>query len=177
MKKITIDEEQKKIAIDKLTKEWDLLKTSGLLSQIACSAGPQIIKRNNDRKPLYNMFKWNATMKGPKKSPYEGFLFKFEITYPPTYPNDPPTVTCKTKIYHMNISTDGDVCVSSIKEKEGWVKAGDISSVLLSIFVILGRPNTESPYRSSLAELYIKNNQEYRNNAREECKKYATQIS
>ena len=77
----------------------------------------------------------------------------------------------------MNIATDGDVCVSSIKEKEGWVKAGDISSVLLSIFVILGRPNTDSPYRNNLAQLYIKNKKEYEDNAREECRKYATQIS
>lgn len=169
-------EEKKRIALDILRKEWDSLKTSGLLYQIACSAGPQIIKREN-RKPIYNMFKWNATMKGPKNTPYEGYFFNFEITYPETYPNDAPTVTCKTKIYHMNICTDGDVCVSSIKEKDGWVKAGDISTVLLSIFVILGRPNTESPYRSDLSELYKKNKQEYEKNAREECKKYATQIS
>ena len=176
MIKISNNEDKKKIAIDTLRKEWDLLKTSGLLFQIACSAGPQVMRREG-KKPIYNMLKWNATMKGPKNTPYEGYFFKFEITYPETYPDNAPTVTCKTKIYHMNIATDGDVCVSSITKKEGWVKAGDISSVLLSIFVILGRPNTDSPYRDKLAEQYIKNQKEYEDNAREECRKYATQIS
>lgn len=174
-------EEKKKKAKEILTKEWDLLKKSGLLCQIGCTAGPQIIerKKNNEgkMKPMYNMFKWNALMRGPKKTPYDGYMFKFEITYPENYPESAPTVTCKTNIYHMNISSSGDVCVTSIKEKKGWAKAGDISTVLLSIFVILGKPNKESPYRSDLAELYINDKKKYEENAREECKKYAFKLS
>ena len=129
-----MDEKEEK-AQKLLEKEWDILKKIGLLSQLGCSAGPQMIKRNNENKPIYDMFKWNALMKGPKGSPYEGYLFKFEITYPENYPEESPTVTCKSNIYHMNISSSGDVCVSSIKKKEGWAKAGDISTVLMSIFV------------------------------------------
>ena len=131
------------------------------------------------------MFKWNATIQGPKKTPYEGYLFKFEIKYPSEYPNKPPIVTCKTKIYHMNISLSGNVCVSSIhevkdNEKEPeliWKDAGNISEVLLSIFCILGKPNTKSPYRSDLAELYIKNREEYEKNAKECCQQNAMKIS
>ncbi len=170
-------EEKKKTAIETLTKEWDLLKKSGMLCQIGCAAGPQIIKREGKSKPMYNMFKWNALMRGPKKTPYDGYMFKFEITYPENYPEEAPTVTCKTNIYHMNISSSGDVCVTSIKEKKDWAKAGDISTVLLSIFVILGKPNTKSPYRTALAELYINDKKKYEENAREECKKYALKIS
>ena len=173
--------EKKKKAKEILTKEWDILKNSCLLSQIGCTAGPQIIKRNkNDEgkmKPIYNMFKWNALMRGPKKTPYDGYMFKFEITYPENYPESAPTVTCKSNIYHMNISSSGDVCVTSIKEKNGWANAGDISTVLLSIFVILGKPNTKSPYRSALAELYKNDQKKYEENAREECKKNAIKIS
>ena len=140
-----------------------LLKKTGLLCQIGCTAGPVIKSRGENRKPLYNMLKWNATIKGPKKTPYEGYLFKFEITYTNDYPRVPPTVKCITDIYHMNISTTGDVCVGSIHdmpqkgEKHIWNDAGDINTVLLSIFVILGRPNPDNPYRSDLAEIYIKN--------------------
>jgi len=171
-------EEKKKNALDTINREWDLLKKSGLLCQIGGSAAPQIIgRKEKNNKPIYNLLKWNAVIKGPKKTPYDGYLFKFEITYPETYPEKAPIVTCKSKIYHMNISTSGDVCVSSIKEEDGWSRAGDISTVLLSIFVILGRPNTGSPYRSDLAELYNENKEQYEKNAREECQKYALKVS
>jgi ubiquitin-protein ligase len=166
------EEETKSLAIEILRSEWDSLKKSGLLCKIGCNAGPQILKREN-KKPIYNMLRWNATIKGPKKSPYEGYMFKFEIIYKPTYPKEAPTVTCKSNIYHMNISTDGDVCVTSIKEKDGWAKAGDISTVLTSIFVILSKPNIESPYRSKLRDLYVENKELYNKNAREQCEKYA----
>lgn len=167
-------------AKEKLEAEWDMLKKSGLLCQIGCSAGPQILKREN-RKPVYNLFKWNATIQGPKKTPYEGYLFNFEINYPDDYPDKPPSVTCKTKIYHMNISTDGDVCVSSIHQNKDkneliWKDAGNISEVLLSIFCILGKPNTDSPYRGDLAKLYLEKREEYNKNARECCQINAMKI-
>lgn len=180
------ESEAKKKAEEALRKEWDLLKTSGLLSQIGCSAGPERIGRGPNKKPIYNMFKWKALMTGPKKSPYSGYLFEFEITYPYNYPEKPPNVNCKTNIYHMNVSTSGNVCVASTKErpqyisenekKNYWTEAGDISTVLLSIFCILAKPNPRDPYRSDLAELYDKNPEEYEKNAKEHCQKNAKKI-
>ena len=162
---------EKKKAEDKLREEWDLLKTSGLLSQISCSAGPKKMGKG-----IYNMFLWNAIIAGPKNSPYSNYLFKFEISYPENYPEDAPTVTCKTKIYHMNISTNGDVCVDSIKSEEGWARAKDISTVLKSVFIILAKPNIYSPYRRDLADLYNSDIEQYKKNVREECEKYAIKI-
>lgn len=155
-----------------LREEWDLLKTSGLLSQISSSAGPVKISRG-----VYNMFKWNALIKAPKNSPYNGYMFKFEITYPENYPHNPPTVKCLNKIYHMNIrEKDGDVCVSSIKDTSspnGWASAKDISTVLKSIFIIFKRPFPGSPYRRDLAELYNKDIKQYEKNVKEYCEKFA----
>ena len=45
-----------KSAADIIRDEWDLLRKSGLLRQINCTAGP--IKT----KGIYNMFKWRALM-------------------------------------------------------------------------------------------------------------------
>lgn len=167
----TEDSEAKK----RLRSEWDLLKKSGLLSQIGCSAGPQAIQNKEGKRTMYNLLKWNALIKGPKNSPYEGYLFKFEIEYTENYPQEPPKVYCKSNIYHMNINTDGNVCVSSLKKD--WNKAGNIGEVLLSIFVILGKPNVKDPYRFDLRDLYKDNKEQYDNNAREYCKNYAIKIS
>ena len=148
--------------------EWDLLKKSGLLSKIGCSAGP---------KKKTNIFDWNALMRGPKKSPFDGYMFQFEIHFPQDYPNSAPKVICKTKIYHMNIQeSTGDVCVSSIKKAEGWKNAKDISTVLSSIFIILSKPNPDSPYRGDVANLYNSNRAEYEKNVKDWCQKYAIKI-
>lgn len=156
----------------KLREEWDLLKTSGLLSQIGCSAGPKRI-----RKGIYNMFEWNALIKAPKNSPYNGYMFQFEIKYDENYPAKAPSVKCLTKIYHMNIREyDGDVCVDSIKKKDGWEQAKDISTVLKSIFVIFKKPYPESPYQKKMADLYNTDRQKYLKNVKEYCEKYAIKV-
>lgn len=153
-----------------LRKEWDLLKKSGLLSQIGCTAGPQ------KRGKICNMFKWNALMTAPKSSPYNGYMFKFEIEFPKNYPNSPPTIYCKTKIYHMNINDSGKVCVSSVTDDKKWQIRHDISTVLLSIFVIFEKPNPHSPYQDDIAELFNDNFEQYKNNVKENCEKYAIKI-
>ena len=140
---------------EKIREEWDLLKKTGLLTQIGCTAGPK------KTRGIYNYFKWNALITGPKNSPYKGYMFKFEIDFPENYPNSPPKVTCKTPVYHMNINGSGDVCVSSIKNKNKWNNVQDINAVLLSIFIIFSKPNPDSPYRDDIADLYNTNREEY----------------
>lgn len=159
-----------KSAEEILREEWDLLKKSGLLSQIGCSAGPK------KTKGIYDMFLWNALIRAPKNSPYSGYMFKFEIKFPSDYPNSAPIVTCKTKIYHMNIHKNGDVCVSSIKEGNKWKTARDISTVLLSIFIIFSKPNPNSPYRREIADLYQSNYEEYEKKVKEDCANNAIKI-
>jgi ubiquitin-protein ligase len=153
---------------DIIRDEWDMLKKSGLLSQIGCSAGPIRTKG------IYNMFKWKALMRAPKNSPYDGYLYQFEIEFPNDYPNSAPKVYCKTDMYHMNISTEGRVCVSSVNDE--WGKAKNISTVLLSIFIIFSKPNPGSPYRGDIAKLYRENIQEYERRIKEHCAKYALKI-
>lgn len=150
--------------------EWDLLKKSGLLTQIGCTAGPQ------KKGKIYNMFKWNALMRAPKNSPYSGYMFKFEIEFPIDYPNSAPTVYCKTKIYHMNISDLGKVCVQSLTNNDKWKIRHDISTVLLSIFIIFEKPNPDSPYQKDIAKLYKENIEQYKKNVKENCEQNAIKI-
>ena len=155
-------------AEDVIRNEWDVLRKSSLLSQIQCTAGP--IKT----KGIYNLLKWKALMRAPEDSPYHGYLFKFEINFPEDYPDSPPEVFCKTDMYHMNINTDGKVCVNSVDDN--WNSAKNISTVLLSIFIIFKKPNPVSPYREEIAELYLNNKEEYEKNVKEHCAKYAIKI-
>lgn len=77
----------------------------------------------------------------------------------------------------MNIQEKtGKVCVTSITSSDGWKNAQDISTVLSSIFIILSKPNPDSPYRRDIANLYKDNKNEYEKNVKEYCKKNAIKI-
>eukprot|EP00456_Euglypha_rotunda_P012168 TRINITY_DN13400_c0_g1_i5.p1 TRINITY_DN13400_c0_g1~~TRINITY_DN13400_c0_g1_i5.p1 ORF type:complete len:143 (+),score=22.63 TRINITY_DN13400_c0_g1_i5:59-487(+) len=99
-----------------------------------CSAGP---KNNKD------LFKWEAKIDGPTKSPYEGGLFDLLIEFPSDYPFKPPKVRFTTKIYHCNINDKGGICMDILKDS--WSPALTISKVLLSICSLFTDPNPDDP--------------------------------
>ena len=45
-----------------------------------------------------------ATIKGPKNSPYEGGTFHLTVNIPERYPIEPPIVRFTTQIYHPNVT-------------------------------------------------------------------------
>ena len=54
-----------------------------------CSAGPV----------ADNIYHWQGTIIGPKKTPYSDGIFKLKIFFSDEYPMKPPQVTFITKIY------------------------------------------------------------------------------
>ena len=134
-----------------------------------CPAGIYIIPQSD------NIKIWHGII-FPREGIYRDGIFKYQIHIPPDYPNSPPDVYCKTNIYHMNINKSGKVCVQSITEDDKWQIRHDISTVLLSIFIIFDKPNPSSPYQSEIAKLYLNNIEEYKKNVKENCEKYAIKI-
>ena len=99
-----------------------------------CSAYPV---SDND----YN--NWKAVIQGPLGTPYEGGIFELTIKIPEEYPTKPPVFTMITKIYHMNISNSGGICLDSITSN--WVPTCSIAGALVSIIALLTDPNPSSP--------------------------------
>ena len=63
-----------------------------------------------------NYYEWEAFIEGPKDSPYENGIFRLTLTFPVNYPIRPPQVKFVTKIYHCNISSQGDICLDVLKD-------------------------------------------------------------
>lgn len=48
-------------------------------------------------------------------TPYAGGVFFLNIDFPIDYPFKPPKISFKTKIYHPNINSNGNICLDILK--------------------------------------------------------------
>ncbi|CAE5967130.1 unnamed protein product [Arabidopsis arenosa] len=108
-----------------------------------CSAGPK-----GD-----NLYHWIATIIGPSGTPYEGGIFFLDIIFPSDYPFKPPKLVFKTRIYHCNVDTAGDLSVDILRDS--WSPALTITKVLQAIRSIFLKPEPYSPALPMIARLYL----------------------
>ena len=99
-----------------------------------------------------DLYKWTATIVGPKGSPYADGVFFLDMQIPPDYPFKPPKVRFTTKIYHCNVSDKGAICLDILKDN--WSPALTVDKVLLSIASLLTDPNPDDPLVPNIANLY-----------------------
>ena len=130
----------------RLIKELKKLKKDPVMN---CSAGPM----DSD------IFKWQATIIGPKDTPYFNGVFYLELLFTTKYPIEPPQVRFKTKIFHPNIDSSGGICVDILKD--AWNPLLNVKTILLSICSLLNDPNTDDPLVPYIANLYKDNKKKF----------------
>ena len=127
-----------------------------------CLAGP---------KDDLNIFEWVATINGPSGSPYQNGVFYLDITFTESYPFKPPKIKFRTRIYHCNISRNGEICVDTLTTN--WSPALSIGKVLLSISSLLSDPNPSDPLVPEIAKQYLNDRAEHDRIARDWTERYA----
>jgi len=91
---------------------------------------------------------WQATIRGPPDSPYEGGVFFVRLSLKNTdYPMRPPIVWFATPIYHPNITSKGAICLDILKE--AWTGALQLKNVAISLSVLMQHPNFDEPVDDS----------------------------
>ncbi|KAH7684718.1 Protein LET-70 [Aphelenchoides avenae] len=118
-----------------------------------------------------DLFNWQATIEGPRKSSYEGGVFVLAMHFPADYPFKPPEVTFTTRIYHPNINIHGVFFLDVLGKM--WSPALTISKVLLSISSLLCDPNPDEPLMPEIARIYTTDRERYNKLAREWTQRYA----
>mmetsp|Transcript_5748 Transcript_5748/g.20630 ORF Transcript_5748/g.20630 Transcript_5748/m.20630 type:complete len:151 (-) Transcript_5748:69-521(-) len=126
-----------------------------------CSAGPT----------EGGLFHWQASIVGPKDSPYQFGAFFLQIQFPPDYPFKPPKIKFLTRIYHPNINSSGGICLDILKDQ--WSPALTIQKVLLSICSLLTDPNPDDPLVPDIAVLYKTDPAAYADTAAKWTRRYA----
>ncbi|CAI7616154.1 unnamed protein product [Penicillium glandicola] len=104
-----------------------------------------------------DLLHWEAVLKGPDGSAYEGGLWHLDIAIPPNYPLAPPTILFKTKILHPNIDFHtGKICLSLLDSEWSPAGAGGLAGTLTTIQQLLTDPNPDSPLNVDIAVLLRK---------------------
>lgn len=91
-----------------------------------------------------DMFKWNATIRGPPDTPFHGGAYKLTLRVPSDYPIVPPTATFTTKVFHPNVNfKTGEICLDILKTT--WSPAWTLTSVCRAIQTLMTHPEADSP--------------------------------
>jgi len=112
-----------------------------------------------------DLYTWTAYLKGPGDTSYEGGIFKAQLNFPQDYPFSPPKLKFISEIWHPNIYTDGNVCISILhppgedemsgeRPEERWLPTQNASTILLSVLSMLSDPNIYSAANVDAAKQY-----------------------
>ncbi|PRQ35720.1 putative aminoacyltransferase, E1 ubiquitin-activating enzyme [Rosa chinensis] len=72
-------------------------------------------------------------------TPYQGGIYFLDITFPGDYPFKPPKILFRTRVFHCNVDSSGNVSLEIVKD--GWSPALTITKVLLAIRSIFTKPD------------------------------------
>jgi ubiquitin-conjugating enzyme E2 M len=116
-----------------------------------------------------NIFNMVCTI-SPANGIYKDGKFAFDITFPDSYPFEPPKIKCRTKIFHPNITGEG-VCLNILRQEfNPTVHLLDFAS---GLFFLLMNINPDDPLDKEAAKLYIEDRSKFEQRARQMVKEHA----
>eukprot|EP00640_Fibrocapsa_japonica_P004080 CAMPEP_0113935596 /NCGR_PEP_ID=MMETSP1339-20121228/2725_1 /TAXON_ID=94617 /ORGANISM="Fibrocapsa japonica" /LENGTH=219 /DNA_ID=CAMNT_0000937809 /DNA_START=111 /DNA_END=770 /DNA_ORIENTATION=+ /assembly_acc=CAM_ASM_000762 len=101
----------------------------------------------------------HAEIDGPEQTPYFGGTFRLKLVLGSDYPNSPPRGFFLTKIFHPNISENGDICVNTLKRD--WSADVTISRIFQVIRCLLIVPFPESSLNDEAGKFFMESYDEY----------------
>ena len=125
-----------------------------------------------------NIFRWSATLQGPKDTGYKGGIFLLDIKFPEDYPESPPEILFVTPIYHLNINSSSQTGISVGKvycnSLNNWKNYFTMRKIFPEIFVLLYKNNPDCGYDSEKNKEFRLNRPLFEQKVKYFTKKYAT---
>lgn len=95
-----------------------------------------------------------ADIEGPTATPYEGGIFRVKLKIPNNFPNTAPKGIFLTKIFHPNISEQGEICVNTLK-RDWNPKNWSLSNLFQVIKCLLIIPFPQSALNEEAGKLFM----------------------
>lgn len=103
--------------------------------------------------------KWKVFIKGPEGTPYADKWWHLLVTFPETYPVDPPVIRFVSIPYNFNVSKEGRICLNSLEK--GYMSTKHVVDILQEIKEIFLLPNPESAIQLEKLELFTSEPDKY----------------
>ncbi|EDO45069.1 predicted protein, partial [Nematostella vectensis] len=110
-----------------------------------------------DTKPLNDddLFIWEATIKGPKDTLWEGGIFKLYLQFDEGFNDIPPKVYFHTIPFHPNVDpVTGIPCLDFLDDYDQWKEYYSLNYILLSIQMMLSNPVLKDAVNADAAQMY-----------------------
>ncbi len=112
-----------------------------------------------------------GTIEGPQGTPYADGFFFLEIVMPQDYPHHPPKVKFTTKIYHMNVTDKGEICMAKLKDD--WKPVFEIKDILTDIRALMITPDVHNALNQEVAQKYLEDRNAHDAAAKQYCENFA----
>jgi len=100
-----------------------------------------------------------AIIEGPAGTPYANGLFRIKLVLGKEFPSVPPKGYFLTKIFHPNVSQQGEICVNTLKKD--WKSDLGIKHIFLTVKCLLIVPNPESALNEEAGKLLLEHYEDY----------------
>ncbi|KAJ1948276.1 ubiquitin-conjugating enzyme E2 G1, partial [Dispira parvispora] len=115
-----------------------------------------------------NIYEWEVMVMGPPDTLYEGGYFRARLSFTKNYPVEPPKMRFVSSMWHPNVYTNGEVCISILHPpgedkwgyedaSERWLPIHTVETILISVISMLSSPNDESPANIEAAKEWREN--------------------
>ncbi|KAB5590884.1 Ubiquitin-conjugating enzyme E2 S [Ceratobasidium theobromae] len=101
---------------------------------------------------------------GAEGTPYAGGYFYVRFNFTDEFPAAPPRAAMVTKIFHPNVSRQGEICVNTLKKD--WKPTYGLGHILVTIKCLLIYPNPESALDEESGKLLLEDWDEFCGRAR-----------
>ncbi len=101
-----------------------------------------------------------ADIEGPEATPYEGGTFRVTIKIPQNFPTVAPKGIFLTKIFHPNISEQGEICVNTLK-RDWNPKKWSLSDLFQVIKCLLIVPFPQSALNEEAGKLFMEDYEQF----------------
>jgi len=114
-----------------------------------------------------DFFTWHCIIPGPRDTPWEGGRYPLTIVFSESFPTKPPICSLPPGFIHVNVFSEGGICLDVIKEGK-WNLKMSIPELMAAVQKLLNEPNRSSA-ANPCAKLPVR---EYEDQIKKQARKY-----